>query len=156
VDSTFPSGIAQDKGAAGVTNLPPEHWALGRRCRLALAPLEPYPHSLRLTSDLGFSNRGKRKMRLAKLILGAIAAFGVARLLAPKETQDVVDNARRALQRGIGVAKEKTAEMSAMPERVYASAAARTKSAASNAVRKTKTSAPRSRKAATRPRAAKG
>jgi hypothetical protein len=91
-------------------------------------------------------------MRFAKAILAAIAAVGVARLLAPRETQEFLDNAKRALQRSMTTARRKTAEMSEemsdMAERAYPSVANHTKAAGRSATRKTS----RARKAASRPR----
>ena len=87
-------------------------------------------------------------MRFAKTILGAIAAIGVARLLAPKQTDDAVESAKRVVARGVKEARRRAADV--MPAQMEA-AAVRTKSATRTAARKTSAI----RKAAARPRKAK-
>jgi hypothetical protein len=85
---------------------------------------------------------------MAKAILGAIAAVGVARLLAPKETTEMMETAKRAVARGVTRAK-RTA--SAAVDEAEAMGMPRTKAASRTSARKS--SRPRTaRKAAKRPR----
>jgi ElaB/YqjD/DUF883 family membrane-anchored ribosome-binding protein len=80
-------------------------------------------------------------MGITKAVLGAVAAAGVARLLAPNETEKVMKSAKRAVGAGATTAKRRM--KAAVPKAKKAAT-----SAAKKATSKTKTTV---RKAAKRP-----
>jgi len=51
-------------------------------------------------------------MGITRAVLGAVAAAGIARLLAPKETKMVMKTAERTLRSGVRAAKRKATSMS--------------------------------------------
>ncbi len=75
-------------------------------------------------------------MGITRAVLGAVAAAGVARLLAPHETDKVVKSAKRAVSAGAASAKKKM--KAAMPRAKKAAAGAKKKTVAKarTAVRK--------------------
>jgi hypothetical protein len=82
-------------------------------------------------------------MGITRAVLGAVAAAGVARLLAPHETDKVVKSAKRAVSAG---AKSASKKMKAAMPRTAKSATKTAKKAATKAkrtVRKAAKRAPR-------------
>ena len=69
-------------------------------------------------------------MRFLKAILAAVATFAVARLLAPKETDQAVEMAKRSVRRGIASALSTVSDAETAGRRVSAAAADRVKSSA--------------------------
>ncbi len=103
-------------------------------------------------------------MGIARVVIGAVAAAGVARLLAPRQTERAVEAVKDGMSAGlhtvegkIGTAPKSArtagARVKAAASRTAKAATSRTKRAAKAAVSKTKAkAAPKVRKAASRPR----
>lgn len=106
-------------------------------------------------------------MGITRAVIGAVAAAGVARLLAPKQTERAMEAVKEGVSAGLHSAED---AMSGMPKRARSASArvkagasrtmkataTRTKRAAKTAARKTKSAAkkttPKVRRAASRPR----
>jgi hypothetical protein len=101
-------------------------------------------------------NRGRKIMGITRTVLGAVAAAGIARLLAPKETDKIIETAKRAVSRSMTTAKRKprtatravgstTARTTA---RANTAAKAKVKSVGKKSTRAEKSAAAKTKKAA--------
>ncbi len=75
-------------------------------------------------------------MGITRAVIGAVAAAGVARLLAPKETGEVVEGAKRAVAAGARTAKRKMKAAMPKTKKAVASKAKKAVSKAKTTVRK--------------------
>jgi hypothetical protein len=82
-------------------------------------------------------------MGITRAVIGAVAAAGVARLLAPKQTEEVVEGAKRAVAAGTRTASRK---MKAAMPRTKAAAAKTAKKAAAKTTKTVRKAAKRATK----------
>lgn len=75
-------------------------------------------------------------MGITRAVLGAVAAAGVARLLAPHETDKVVQSAKRAVSAGATSAKRKMKAAMPRTKKAAGKTAKKTVAKAKTAVRK--------------------
>lgn len=69
-------------------------------------------------------------MGITRAVIGVVAAAGVARLLAPKQTDEIIESAKRAVSSGTKVAKRKAASMTKAATRAAPKAASKAKKTA--------------------------
>jgi hypothetical protein len=108
-------------------------------------------------------------MGITRAVIGAVAAAGVARLLAPKQTERAIEAVKEGVSAGLHSAEDTmgmtpkrsrsaAARVKAGASRTMKAGASRAKRAVKSATSKTKTAAkkaaPKVRKAARRPRSA--
>ena len=94
-------------------------------------------------------------MGITRAVIGAVAAAGVARLLAPKETKQVMKSAKRAVSAGAISVKRKAASMAKPAKASAKRAVSRAASKAKAATRKVTKASSKARKAPRRSKARK-
>jgi hypothetical protein len=109
---------------------------------------EPNGASPRSTAATQRKNRGRKIMGITRTVLGAVAAAGIARLLAPKETDKIIETAKRAVSRSMPAAKRKARTATKAVGSTTARTAARANTAAKAKVKSVGTKSTRAVKSA--------